>query len=128
MPVRSDRPIPQFQLGMRRLIISLTLCMAAAVCGAAEEDPFLSAISREAAKVDGTTQPTLEKNEAQAGSPDAGPSIEAFEEDLKSRYRGSYTFYDKLPRRTREEVFEEYREGASIDEIRKKIMDRFLNQ
>ncbi|MEW8395104.1 MAG: hypothetical protein AB2707_02980 [Candidatus Thiodiazotropha sp.] len=57
-----------------------------------------------------------------------GPSLQAFEEDLKARYMGSFTFYKKLPRRSREEVFEEYKGGASIDEIRKKIMDRFLNQ
>jgi hypothetical protein len=126
MTARVNRRRVGFQTGTRRLILALTLGMAAGLC-AAEEDPYLSAISSEAAKVDGTAQPTLEQGEAQSVSPDGGPTIEAFEEDLKSRYKGSYTFYEKLPRRTREEVFEEYRNGASIDEIRKKIMDRFLS-
>jgi hypothetical protein len=127
MPARIDCPKPLFSYGMRRLIIALTLCTTASVCVAAEEDDYLSTLSSEAAKVDGTDQPTLEIKDAPAASPEEGPSIAAFEEDLKSRYRGSYTFYEKLPRRTQEEVFEEYRNGASIDEIRKKIMDRFLS-
>jgi len=127
MPVGINSPDPLSRARMWRLGFALALCTVASVCTAAEEDPYLSAISIEAAKVDGTAQPTLEKNDVQAVSPEEGPSIEAFEEDLKSRYRGSYTFYEKLPRRTQEEVFEEYRSGASIDEMRKKIMDRFLN-
>ncbi|MCG8037820.1 MAG: hypothetical protein JAZ19_12385, partial [Candidatus Thiodiazotropha taylori] len=64
----------------------------------------------------------------QDGLTDEGAAQVAFEEDLKSRYLGSYTFYKKLPRRAREEVYEEYKGGASIDEIRQKIMNRFLNQ
>ncbi|MES9990580.1 MAG: hypothetical protein ABW098_01400 [Candidatus Thiodiazotropha sp.] len=92
----------------------------------AEEDPYLSAISSEAEKVESAATPPSSET-VEAGEMD-GPSLQAFEEDLKTRYMGSFTFYKKLPRRSREEVFEEYRGGASIDEIRKKIMDRFLNQ
>jgi hypothetical protein len=127
MPTGIDPLNPLFFNGIGGLIIALILCAIANVSEAAEDDPYLSAISSEAAKVDGTAQPTLEKDDPQAISGQEGPSIEAFEEDLKSRYRGSYTFYEKLPRRTREEVFGEYRDGATIDEIRKKIMDRFLS-
>ncbi|MBT2968603.1 MAG: hypothetical protein B6D72_20195 [gamma proteobacterium symbiont of Ctena orbiculata] len=92
----------------------------------AEEDPYLSAISSEAEKVE-STETTISTETSEDEETD-GPSLQAFEEDLKARYMGSFTFYKKLPRRSREEVFEEYKGGASIDEIRKKIMDRFLNQ
>ncbi|KRT56373.1 hypothetical protein Ga0074115_14217 [endosymbiont of Ridgeia piscesae] len=57
-----------------------------------------------------------------------GASQEEFEADLKSRYVGSYTFYMKLPPASQEEVFQDYRDGAAISDIRKKIMDRFLKR
>ncbi|MCU7852552.1 MAG: hypothetical protein KZQ80_10100 [Candidatus Thiodiazotropha sp. (ex Monitilora ramsayi)] len=94
----------------------------------AEEDPYLSAISSEASKVDSTEQPTLDTPDVQPTKDDGGLDLQAFEEDLKASYQGSYTFYQKLPRRTREEVFQVYSDGASIDEVRKMIMDRFLHQ
>lgn len=92
----------------------------------AEEDPYLSAISSEAEKVESSKAATSSEDEA--ADADIGPSMKAFEDDLKASYMGSYTFYQRLPRRSREEVFEEYKGGASIDEIRRKIMDRFLNR
>ncbi|MEJ2618718.1 MAG: hypothetical protein P8163_00370 [Candidatus Thiodiazotropha sp.] len=94
---------------------------------AAEEDDYISQISAEAKKIDaGLSTPGQQQN--QDGSTDKSAAQMAFEEDLKSRYMGSYTFYRKLPQRAREEVYEEYQGGASIDEIRQKIMNRFLNQ
>jgi hypothetical protein len=97
-------------------------------CAYAEEDPYLSAISEEAKKVEAESQSTTSITGQPAAPTEDGLSLVAFEEDLKARYKGSYTFYQKLPRRTKEEVFLEYRNGASIDEIRKMIMDRFLHQ
>jgi hypothetical protein len=57
-----------------------------------------------------------------------GPEMKVFEDDLRASYMGSFTFYKKLPRRSRAEIFEEYKEGASIDEFRNMIIDRFLEQ
>jgi hypothetical protein len=88
----------------------------------------LSAISQEAKKVETDYQPTLSESGETTGMTEDGLSLQAFEEDLKTRHKGSYTFYQKLPRRSREEVFLEYRGGASIDEIRQTIMDRFLHR
>jgi len=105
---------------------ALALVVSAGV--PAEEDPYLSAITREAFKVDGASQTTSGEVDSPSISEDDGLSISAFEEDLKTRYKGSYTFYERLPRRTREEIFEEYRQGVSIGEIRRKIMDCFLNR
>ena len=109
-----------------QLTVAMVLLAVSALCAVAEEDPYLSAISQEAEKVETPSSPAP----TEAGGPAAqdGLNLQSFEEDLKARYKGSYTFYQKLPRRSREEVFQEYRDGASIDEIRKKIMDRFLNQ
>lgn len=94
----------------------------------AEEDPYLSAISSEASKVEATEQPTLDTSGEQPKKEEGGIALQAFEEELKTSYQGSYTFYQKLPRRTREEVFQVYSSGASIDEVRKMIMDRFLHR
>jgi len=116
---------------LRRFGRPLGAIVLAVVCtagGWAADDDYLSAISREAEKVEADAQPTLTESGEAAPSTDGGLNLQAFEDDLKTRYKGSYTFYQKLPKRTREEVFLEYRDGASMDEIRKKIMDRFLHQ
>lgn len=94
---------------------------------AAEAEDYLSAITAEANKV----EPGAESGTSVAapgGNSGVDESLNRFESDLKVRYRGSYTFYRKLPKRSRDEIFQGYIDGASIDEIRKKIMDRFLNQ
>ena len=94
---------------------------------AAETDDYLSAITAEANKVEqGAPIGTGATTTGESAGIDE--SLNRFESDLKARYRGSYTFYRKLPKRSREEIFQSYIDGASIDEIRKKIMDRFLNQ
>ncbi|MEJ2395432.1 MAG: hypothetical protein P8045_02660 [Candidatus Thiodiazotropha sp.] len=108
--------------------MALLLMVAVSFFATAEEDPYLSALSKEAQKVEVEGQTTQSESDEAAVSEDGNLDLQMFEEDLKARYKGSYTFYQKLPRRTREEVFVEYRDGASIDEIRKKIMDRFLHQ
>ena len=112
----------------RRCIRVFLLAVTCVSNAFAEEDPYLSTLSQEAQKVDAKTQPTLSREDSRVAPADGGLSIEVFEEDLKARYKGSHTFYQKLPRRAQEEVFLEYRDGASIDEIREKIMDRFLNR
>ena len=114
-------------VGLRSPVIALCLVGSLSQVSVADEDAYLSQISSEAKKID------AELPAAEQPAQDSQVSVEAaaqqaFEEDLKARYMGSYTFYQKLPGRAREEVYEEYRDGASIDEIRKKIMSRFLNQ
>lgn len=96
--------------------------MACVSALAAGEDDYLKQIQSEAAKVEQdpvSAPPALDEGEA---------DIAAFEKALEKHYRGSYLFYKKLPRRSREEIFAEYAKGASITDIRKKIMNRFLNE
>lgn len=111
-----------------RVVWAIPMTLAFNVGVVAEEDPYLSAISQEAKKVEAEGQPTLSESGSAAGETEEGLSLKAFEEDLKTRHKGSYTFYQKLPLRSREEVFEEYRDGASIDELRQTIMQRFLQR
>lgn len=115
-------------VSFKRPAIALCLVGSLSQVSIADEDDYLSEISIEAKKVDSELPTKGESTQnSEVGSVENAARI-AFEEDLKSRYMGSYTFYQKLPRRAREEVYEEYIGGASIDEIRKKIMNRFLNQ
>jgi len=50
-----------------------------------------------------------------------------FEDELKDRFLGSFTFYKKLPQRSREEVYRGYLNGNTIREIRKMKMNRYLH-
>jgi len=50
-----------------------------------------------------------------------------FEDELEASYRGTYLFYKKLPAESQEEVFRERQQGASIEDIRKTIMSRYLH-
>ncbi|MET0060847.1 MAG: hypothetical protein AB2552_07205 [Candidatus Thiodiazotropha endolucinida] len=126
MATRYARITWEFYIFLKFKVFALFAMLLFAQFTVAEEDPYLSAISSEAEKVESTE--TTTGSEVDDEDVVDGPSLKAFEEDLKASYMGSFTFYKKLPRRSREEVFEEYKGGASIDEIRKKIMDRFLNQ
>ncbi|RMG59889.1 MAG: hypothetical protein D6717_00885 [Gammaproteobacteria bacterium] len=53
----------------------------------------------------------------------AGLDQEGFEQQLQSRFYGSYIFYKNLPDRARVEVYNNYRAGATIDELRKLIIE-----
>ncbi|MBA1329783.1 hypothetical protein QQ73_00740 [Candidatus Endoriftia persephone str. Guaymas] len=108
------------------LFFLLMVPVFGAVVGA-EEDSYLSEISLEAEKLD-RAKPDAVGESAASEVAIEGASQEEFEADLKSRYVGSYTFYMKLPPASQEEVFQDYRDGAAISDIRKKIMDRFLKR
>lgn len=103
-----------------------------AICGfvtpfsvmAAGDADYLSALHQEAGKVDGTAN-------TQAGDGHAANdrlSKESFESELREKYAGSAVFYSKLDPGSQEEIFQEYQTGATISELRKKIMDRFLHR
>jgi hypothetical protein len=70
--------------------------------------------------------------EAPAGSAAPGASATAsrakFERLLKEHYLGTFGFYKRLPERSREEVFEEYRRGADMGQLRREIIDRLLQR
>jgi hypothetical protein len=94
----------------------------------AKEAPYLFALSQEAQKVEAETLPTLSETGEPVPAPGGGFSLQAFEEDLKMRYKGVYAPCIELPKRSREAFFLAYRNGALIDGTHKKNMDRFLHQ
>ncbi|MCU7920216.1 MAG: hypothetical protein KZQ95_17940 [Candidatus Thiodiazotropha sp. (ex Epidulcina cf. delphinae)] len=110
MAARTVRLDAMLCILLKRHAFALFLICAFAQIAVAEEDPYLSAISSEAEKVD-AAQPAPDSGEGSEGKMTDGLSHQAFEDDLKARYMGSFTFYQKLPRRAREEVFDEYRGG-----------------
>jgi hypothetical protein len=57
-----------------------------------------------------------------------GLSMDAFEQLLADKYAGSSVFYRKLSLRQQEEIYDAYLSGMSIKEIRKKIVQRYLNR
>ncbi len=104
-------------------------------------DDYLSALEAEAGKVDvelnepdsATNPGTVSQSAEQGGQALQSQKKEGlasqranFESLLKKHYFGTYGFYRKLPERSRQEVFEEYRRGVGMDKIRKKIVSRLL--
>ncbi|MCW8943855.1 MAG: hypothetical protein OQL27_03715 [Sedimenticola sp.] len=94
---------------------------------AAEDDDYLSALNQEAKKVDGKGE-VSDTSGSVVTTGNTAVSREAFEAELKEKYAGSAVFYSKLPPGSQEEIFLEYQDGATIVELRKKIMDRFLHR
>ncbi len=85
---------------------------------------YLDAIELEVRKLDGDA---AEESATRTPKTGEGQAREDFERELEARYRGSYLFYKKLPSKSQEEVYQEYVAGASIDAVRKTIMNRFLH-
>lgn len=118
------------------LILALFGSLASPVRSA--EDAYLNELAAEVEKVREQAVSGLDESTASEGSPAVGAravggtpegaSREAFERQLERRYLGSFRFYEKLPERSRQEVFEEYRQGADMSEIRKKIINRLLQR
>ena len=115
-------PLP-FLIGLILIVAGWTLPGVAA-------DDYLSELAVEVEKVEGRAIDPEDSSVTQAPSSETGEADvarEAFERQLKKHYLGSYGFYQKLPERTRQEVFEEFRKGADMDAIRRMIVDRLLN-
>jgi hypothetical protein len=106
---------------------------------AAGEDDYLKAIEMETEKVERKSA-NMELSSLQEAAPTERPrgpagegfsselTLAEFEQELADKYTGTARFYQKLPRRTQEEVYQEYLKGASISEVRTKIMNRFLHR
>ncbi len=124
MPVRNRSINNDAGPGRRGGFVSALLLVGllpAGFVGAADADDYLKMLEAEATKVGtpATAVPTDENG--------SNADIGVFEDELKAHYSGTYAFYKKLPRRTQEEIYTEYSQGASIEDIRDKIYDRYLN-
>jgi hypothetical protein len=140
-------PVPQRRLLFSSTVSRLCLFLLIAVfvtpfsVYAAGDDDYLEAIEMETEKVERKVVDGEGDGSRFNGSRDSvdprigggkgfssGLSIEEFEAELSEKYTGGAVFYKKLPRRNQEEVYQEYAEGASYDQVRKKIMDRYLGR
>lgn len=114
-----------------RFLVASLLLGTCAVCVAAD-DPYLELLNEESSKVggapadttgDGTLRPKLNPTTTIARA----ETQKEFEEILRDNHVGTYSFYNKLPDRTREEVYADYENGMDMEELRRKIIDRFLH-
>lgn len=110
------------------LAAALLLSCSAAHPGRAAADAYLGLNDEEATKVGaGSTDTGMNAGGAGADVRRPRPSRERFEELLSERHVGTYSFYRKLPERSREEVFLDYSDGATMDALRETIVDRYLH-
>ena len=103
--------------------IAVVMGIVLSSCAVASEDAYLDLLDQEATKVGGVTTDT----EVNVAGPGPAPSRTAFEASLRDGHVGTYSFYRRLPERSREEIFHDYRSGASMEALRGKIIDRYLH-
>ena len=127
----------QFLLSVLGFLPAIGILGFSAVAWSA--DDYLSELEAEAGRVDAelteserATDPEAVELSGEPGEQDSQSKVDLaaqranFESLLKKHYFGTYGFYRKLPERSRQEVFEEYRRGVGMDKIRKKIVSRLL--
>jgi len=111
-------------------VVALCLCMAP-LCGA--DDRYLELLDEEVSKVDSVSVDKAddegETSSAEAQAPEAVsvPLREDFEALLRREHVGTFSFYRRLPERSREEIFVDFSNGASMEALRGKIIDRYLH-
>ncbi|MCP3669305.1 MAG: hypothetical protein GY814_02495 [Gammaproteobacteria bacterium] len=115
----------------------------------AAEDSYLDQLEAESKKLTNRPIPAPEANSASTRVEKSGAGLKKqptegkslipspdfksnlamveFENELKNRFLGSFTFYKKLPQPSKEEVYHGYLNGNSIKDTRKIIMSRFLH-
>ena len=87
---------------------------------------YLDAIQLEAEKLDQPAPTAREEQDTGSDTMD-NAEVREFEQELEAQFRGSFLFYKKLPPRSQEEVFLEHQQGASIEDVRKTILNRYLH-
>ena len=111
-----------------RLVVGAVLLSFSCVALAAD-DPYLELLNEEATKVEPESTDTRRDSDRETplGGGRESPSRKRFEALLRQQHVGTYSFYRKLPERSREEVFLDHSNGASMDTLREKIVDRYLH-
>ena len=116
-----------------RAWFAASLLVLGPVCQA-ETDPYLQLLAEEVTKVEESPIETVRVQEdaapparlvAQSARP--VPSRKRFEELLREQHVGTYSFYSRLPERSRAEIFVDYGNGASMEALREKVVDRYLH-
>jgi len=112
-----------------RLLVGVVALWSCFSVASAADDPYLELLNEEATKVEPEATDTGKDSDERV-LPDSGSKLtsrERFEALLEQQHAGTYSFYRKLPERSREEVFLDYSNGASMEALREKIVDRYLH-
>lgn len=108
------------------------LALVCATNAWASDDAYLDALNEEVTKVDFAATdngdgPLRVPGDPLPGAAEGGRSPGEFEAFLEREHIGTYSFYRKLTPRSRDEIYQEYANGAPMDVIREKIVDRYLH-
>ena len=100
----------------------------------AADDPYLQMLDEEVTKVEAGSTDTGKEDAAARSAQTHGaqgaqpvPSRKSFEALLRQQHVGTYSFYRRLPERSREEIFVDFGSGASMESLRDKVVDRYLH-
>lgn len=109
-----------------RMLAIVVSGMLAAPAAPAEQDPYLQTLEGEVDKLEPNG---VGEESASTSTPESRQEAtlvrDRFESMLQQRYAGTYSFYTRLPERSRQEIVGEYRHGADIRQLRQMIIDRF---
>jgi hypothetical protein len=90
-------------------------------------DAYTDAIKGEAKKIDARpVVPAAEPTQTPSAARDATPA--AFEKELQQASPGTWLVYQKLPEERKKEIFDAYKDGAPIEQVRTMVTDRFQNR
>ena len=114
-------------------VVGAVLISVAMPVSHAADDTYLRLLDEEVTKVEANSTDTVSDDAARPAeisgtvSEQEVPSRKNFEDLLRTGHVGTYSFYRRLPERSREEVFVDYSNGASMESLRQKVVDRFLH-
>lgn len=114
-------------LGRLSLGLLVPACFLVVPTTSNSQNDYLDALRLEEEKLDETAGSGGADEPAPGLSAVADEPLASFEQEFEASYRGTYLFYKKLPAKSKEEVFLEHQQGASIEDVRKTIMNRYLH-
>jgi hypothetical protein len=117
----------------KRLAVAGFFAVSAGNCLALSEDEYLKYIDAEASKLSepmvspsGTGEASAVEGLERKGADKL--SQQEFERLLKAKAKGTYSFYESLMEKNKAEVFKAYSGGASMQQIRRMIINRKMNR
>jgi hypothetical protein len=100
----------------------------ASECFALSEEEYLKYIDAEASKLSEPTQPVVQKPSVSDVKDGAKLSVVEFESLLQKKQKGTFSFYKSLIERDKAEVYKAYSSGASMQQIRRMIINRKMHR
>ncbi|WP_456448814.1 hypothetical protein [Thiolapillus sp.] len=115
------------------LAVAGFFAVSASNCLALSEEEYLKYIDAEASKL---SEPEVSPANAGTGSATEGAKKNTagelgqkeFEQLLKAKAKGTYSFYKSLVEKDKAEVFKFYKSGASMQQVRRMIINRKLDR